>query len=65
MTLRAIYIQGELTAFLPDINSAVTADGLLASAAVASRPDHEPSSGPAGKVYAPNEVRQMNGLPPQ
>lgn len=52
MTLRPIYTQGELTAFIPEFKSDVTA-GVAhhASQAVAGRSDREPSSGPAGTVY--------------
>jgi len=66
MTLRPIYSQGELTAFIPEINSTVTADAAHhASSAVASRPDHEPSGDPAGtltsafeRFCAEQELRQ-------
>lgn len=49
MTLRPIYTQGELTAFIPEPNSDVTA-GVAhhASEAVASRSDHLSPDGPAG-----------------
>lgn len=50
MTLRRIKSsQGGLTAFIPELNSNVTA-GVAhhAPEAVASRPDHAPASGPAG-----------------
>jgi hypothetical protein len=50
MSLRPVYIQGELIAFIPTINPNVTA-GVPhhhAPEAVASRPDHVPLGDPAG-----------------
>lgn len=62
MTLSALRAsQGELFAFIPDLDSNATAQVLPSCEAVAGRPDHPPTIGPAGADWFIRDP--LTGLP--